>query len=375
MSDNAAYGSANGFGADQETTAKFDRDELVRGWREYEARMPRVIPVLKYAAKTDMGQVRENNEDKFDFYEPEIPAILAARGSLFAVGDGIGGALAGQIASEMMLKQLVSGYYNHPAPDLETALRAAIAGANDRVHGLAQMIPERSGMGTTLTCAVFIEDRVVIAQVGDSRAYLIREGEIAQMTRDHSWVEEQVRAGMMSRSDAEMSPFRNVITRSIGAAPTVEADLYVEEARIGDVWVLCSDGLTGHVEDAEIGRIAGQFAPSEAARQLIELANARGGHDNVTVFVLSVRDLLAAPDYASSLSPADREISPTVNTASSPTQSRAFQEAGSAPSSVASAIPDSAASPPMPSTPSLSPAPLEEARPRVGWRKIFGRQS
>src|SRR5205807_3907435 len=124
------------------------------------------------------------------------------------------------------------------------------------VHSLAQMIPERSGMGTTLTAAVFIEDRVVVAQVGDSRAYLIRAGEITQITQDHSWVEEQVRAGVMSRSDAEMSPFRNVITRSIGAAPTVEVDLYAEQARVGDLWVLCSDGLTGHVDAAEIAKIA-----------------------------------------------------------------------------------------------------------------------
>src|SRR5690349_2506627 len=118
MSDtnSSAPGGNNG---EQETTAKFQRSELVRGWREYESRMPRIVPLIKFAAKTDMGQVRENNEDKFDFYEPEVPAILAARGSLFAVGDGIGGALAGQIASEMMLKNLISVYYNHPAPDVE----------------------------------------------------------------------------------------------------------------------------------------------------------------------------------------------------------------------------------------------------------------
>src|SRR5689334_1887819 len=106
---------------DLEATAKFNRDELVRGWHEYEQRMPRLIPLLKYAAKTDMGQVRENNEDKFDYYEPEVPGVLAARGSMFAVADGVGGALAGQIASEMMLKTLIAGYYDHPSPDLETA--------------------------------------------------------------------------------------------------------------------------------------------------------------------------------------------------------------------------------------------------------------
>src|SRR5580658_185233 len=104
-----------GTSADLDSTAKFDRDELVRGWRAYEARQPRIVPILKYAAKTDMGQVRENNEDKFDYYEPEDPAILAMRGSLFAVGDGIGGAQAGQIASEMMMKLLIAHYYDNPS--------------------------------------------------------------------------------------------------------------------------------------------------------------------------------------------------------------------------------------------------------------------
>ena len=282
------------------TTAKFDREELVRGWREYEARQPRIVPVLKYAAKTDMGQVRENNEDKFDFYEPENPAILAARGSLFAVGDGIGGAQAGQIASEMMLKQLISAYYDSAAPNPENALYDAISQANDRIYHLAQMIPERNGMGTTLIGAIFIEEQVIIAQVGDSRAYLIRDGAITQVSMDHSWVEESVRAGLMTREAAENSPFRNVITRSVGASPSVEPDFYTESVRPGDIWVLCSDGLTGYVTDAEIGRIAGSHPPGEAARQFIELANGRGGRDNITVFVLSVRDLYS---YSSEVAP------------------------------------------------------------------------
>jgi len=277
---------------DQESTAKFERDELVRGWRAYEARQPRVVPVLKYAAKTDMGQVRENNEDKFDFYEPDDTAVLAARGSLFAVGDGIGGAQAGQIASEMMLKLLISTYYDNGSDDVREALVNAVSAANDRIYHLAQMIPERNGMGTTLTGTIFIEDKVVIVQVGDSRAYLIRDGAVTQISQDHSWVEENVRAGLMSRSDAENSPFRNVITRSVGASPEVQPDLFEEECRAGDIWVLCSDGMSGYVQDDEVLKIASENGPSEAARQFIELANARGGRDNITVFVIVVRALV-----------------------------------------------------------------------------------
>lgn len=339
MSVNDGYSSTS-VPVPDETTAKFDRSELVRGWRDYEARIPRVVPVLKYAAKTDMGQVRENNEDKFDYYEPEDPAILAARGSLFIVADGIGGAQAGQIASEMLVKNLIAGYYDHPEGDIQTALYETLVATNDRIHSLAQMIPERSGMGSTLTAAVFTEDRVIVAQVGDSRAYLICDGAIRQVTQDHSWVEEQVRAGMMTRENAEMSPFRNVITRSVGASPSVQPDFYIEEARVGDIWVLCSDGLTGHVADGEIAQIAANQPPSEAARQLLELANARGGRDNITVFILSVRDLIPPPE-----TPVDARME------------------SAAPASEASAEGNSMGAPAR-----------EDAgeAARGGWRKLFG---
>ncbi len=344
----------NGFEAaidEDDSTARLDKAALVQGWREYAPRTPSSVPILKYAAKTDMGQVRENNEDKFDFYEPESLAVLAERGSLFAVADGIGGALAGQIASEMMLKRLVNDYYNHPSSEVETALREAISDTNSRVHSLAQMIPERNGMGTTLTAVIFQEDRVVIAQVGDSRAYLHRDGAIRQVSRDHSWVEEQVEAGMMSRADAETSPFRNVITRSIGAMPSVMPDLFVEDVCIGDVWILCSDGLTGHVEADEIAVIAANHAPSEACRQLIELANSRGGRDNITVFIIAVRDMLQAPEYIPSVLPFSLHNPLSISTSSVPS--------GESVSTLLSSQPDQVEH--------VSTA----DRTRIGWRKLF----
>ncbi len=342
MSD---YGQATSINPDLDSTAKFDRAELVRGWRAYEARQPRVIPVVKFGARTDMGQVRENNEDKFDFYEPESPELLAHRGCLYAVADGIGGAMAGQIASEMMLKNVISNYYDSPASDLQTAMHDAIVQTNDRIFHLAQMIPERSGMGTTLVGAIFIEDRVVIAQVGDSRVYLIRDGQITQVTHDHSWVEEQVRAGLMRREDAEMSPFRNVITRSIGAAATVVPDFYEERAQVGDIWVLCSDGLTGHVQEGEILQIAGSQFPSEAVRQLVELANARGGRDNITVFVVSVRELLTPDGHLYNSHAEDAAQSPD-----------AYASHGM-----------NGQNEPLQDTPDAADA------NRGGWRKLFGR--
>ncbi len=276
----------------REITAKFSRDELVRGWRERESKVPRVIPVVRIGAKTDLGRVRENNEDKFDYYEPEDPTMLATRGCFYAVADGMGGHAAGQIASELALKTTIAHYYDSPNEDIPNSILEAISAANETVHNLAVAIPERSGMGTTMTAAVLIEDHVYVGQVGDSRAYLIRDGQVRQITMDHSWVAEQVRMGGMTAEEAEFSPYRNIITRSIGTQDTVEPDVFEELAIPGDVWVLCSDGLTGHVEESEILQIAGSNSPTESARQLIELAGARGGRDNITVFVISVRDLI-----------------------------------------------------------------------------------
>ncbi len=275
----------------REITAKLLKDELVRGWREREQRLPHLVPVVKFGAKTDLGRVRENNEDKFDFYEPEEPALLAARGCLYAVADGMGGHAAGQIASELALKTVIASFYDSPNDDIPNSILEAFSAANETIHNLALMIPERSGMGTTLTAAVMAEDRVYVGQVGDSRAYVIHNGAIRQVTQDHSWVAEQVRMGGMTEEEAELSPYRNIITRSIGTQATVEPDVFVELAEVGDTWVLCSDGLTGHVDAAEILQIAQGRPPTEAARQLIELANSRGGRDNITVFIVSIRDL------------------------------------------------------------------------------------
>ena len=299
MTDELYSGDAGDLENDREITAKFSRDELVRGWREREPRSPRFAPVVKFGLKTDLGRIRENNEDKSDFYEPEDPTLLATRGCFYAVADGMGGHAAGQIASELALKNVIAHYYDSLTEDIATALLEAIFGANATVYNLAVMIPERSGMGTTLTAAVVAEDRVYIGQVGDSRGYLIRDGEIRQVTFDHSWVAEQVRMGVLTPEEAGSSPYRNVITRSIGTQAQVEPDVFVEEARVGDIWVLCSDGLTGHVEDEEIRLIASTQPPTEAARQLIELANSRGGRDNITVLVFSIRGMIAGTEQVS----------------------------------------------------------------------------
>ena len=276
----------------QEKTERLDRDELSEGWAEV-GRTPRTVAVLKLGAKTDLGRVRDNNEDKFDFFEPEDPAVLATKGRFYAVADGMGGHSAGQIACELALKAVIQSYYSSPSPDVASGLKRAVEEANALIHATAQAVPDRQGMGTPLTAAIVREEQIVIAQVGDSRAYLIRDGAIRQLTEDHSWVAEQVRLGTMTLAEAQVSPFRNIITRSLGTAPGVEPDIFTHDLRAGDTFVLCSDGLSGHLEPQEILGMTQGHPPSVAALTLIDAANARGGRDNITALVLSVRALPA----------------------------------------------------------------------------------
>ena len=276
--------------ATQEKTARLDREELSEGWAEV-GRMPRLVASVKLGAKTDLGRVRDNNEDKFDFFEPEDPAVLATKGCFYAVADGMGGHSAGQIACEMALKTVIEAYYSDPTADVEAGLRHAVGLANGLIFDTAQMIPDRQGMGTTLTAVIIREDRVTLAQVGDSRAYLLRDGAMTQLTEDHSWVAEQVRLGTMTLAEAQISPFRNIITRSIGTAASVETDVFTHEIRVGDILLLCSDGLTGHLEPDEMQAVIQAHSPSAAALALVEAANERGGRDNITAVLLSVRAL------------------------------------------------------------------------------------
>jgi len=280
------------FGEAEEITARFDRQELVRGWRLAQGRTPTAVPLTRIGLKTDLGCIRENNEDKAEFYEPDDPGALAVRGSLYMVADGMGGHAAGQIAAELAIKKTLASYYSSTDENPGEALLAAMRAANSHVFQVAAAIPARAGMGTTLTALALVEGRAFVGHIGDSRAYLIREGQIRQITEDHSWVAEQVRSGSMTQEEAERSPYRNIITRCIGTQPDVEPELFVVETVPLVPWLLCSDGLTGNVADYELLQIANDQSPSEACRQLVELACARGGSDNVTVLIVRVTGML-----------------------------------------------------------------------------------
>lgn len=294
-------GTAGG-GQDDVTTAELSAGELEAGWAAVKQRQMTTPPPLHHAviawgARTDIGRVRENNEDKFDFFLPDDEETLAGKGRLWAVADGMGGHNAGQVASEATLKTVIRNYFQTatgPAAgtDEGTRLQSALAEANALLTRAAGQFPDRGGMGTTATIAVVKGDTLTVGHVGDSRAYLLRENQpIRQITQDHSWVEEQVRRGGLSRAEAESSPYRNVITRSVGMEGEMIVDVYRENLRAGDVILLCSDGLTGYLDGARLVPFLEQARvnPSAAALSLVDAANDAGGRDNITVLVLVVR--------------------------------------------------------------------------------------
>ncbi len=240
------------------------------------------------ASATDLGRRRTGNEDSHALWVSQDPAVRADKGLLCVVCDGMGGANAGEVASQISVATVIESVSGNRTADPATALRDAVELANHRVHTQAAANPDQRGMGTTCTAMLLRGTEVWIGHVGDSRAYLVRGGRARPLTRDHSLVAELVDKGHLTPEEAKHDPRRNVVTRSVGALEHVEVDaeLAFDGTEPGDAFVLCSDGLHGLVTDAEIGRIASEAAPADACAQLIDLANERGGPDNITVFVV-----------------------------------------------------------------------------------------
>jgi protein phosphatase len=233
---------------------------------------------LDVAGRSDAGRVRPRNEDRFAFTPAAPDGAL-----LCVVADGMGGHAAGDLAATLAVEQLQA------AVQRGAGLRAAIASANAAIYARAAAEPARRGMGTTIACALLGDGRARYAHCGDSRLYLVRRGAAHQLTADHSWVAEEVRAGRLSPEEARRSRARHLVTRALGVSPEVTADEGSCALSPGDAIVLCSDGVSGPVEDAEIAAACAQPA-DRACAQLVELANARGGEDNATVVVARVLD-------------------------------------------------------------------------------------
>ena len=242
---------------------------------------------LRHSARTDVGKTRDHNEDDFGVGEG---AGVEQYGELLIVCDGMGGHAAGEVASRLGVETILSTYYSDASPDRVDVLRRAFERANARIHAEG-----RGAMGTTGVAALFYQGMLHVANVGDSRAYLIRNDEICQVSRDHSLVGEQVAAGVITADQARSSYYRNVITRALGYQSEVQVDLFHLPLQAGDMVVLCSDGLHGLVGDEEISEIVRSMPLADAVDRLIDLANERGGTDNITAIVAQVDELDALP--------------------------------------------------------------------------------
>ncbi len=233
--------------------------------------------ILKAAAASDVGLRRKHNEDRY---------ALAPELGLYVVADGMGGHTAGQVAAELAAEASLRAIQTleGAAATLTEKLRYAVASANRSIFQTAQQRPEYAGMGTTLVVMLAEGERAALAHVGDSRAYRVRAGKIRQLTDDHSIVGELLRRNEISEDDAREHPHRHVLTRALGVRESAEPDLAEISPAIGDVFVLCSDGLTNHLEDHEIAKLVTDLEDlQELCDALVDLANARGGEDNTTV--------------------------------------------------------------------------------------------
>src|SRR5690242_3235722 len=226
---------------------------------------------------------------------PKDLQVMAAKGALFIVADGMGGHAAGEVASEIAVDTVSNAYYQDDSDDVATSLLQAIRRANAAIHQRAAENMLRSGMGTTCVAAVLRGNMAYIANVGDSRAYLVRNGQAKQISQDHSWVYEQVRAGLLTEDQARTHAQRNVITRCLGTQAEVEIDVFPEQLEDGDSLVLCTDGLSGLVGDDELRKIVEQFVPQESVYHLVERANENGGPDNITAIVVHVQEVGVEP--------------------------------------------------------------------------------
>ena len=259
---------------------------------------------LEIAAQTDVGRKKTTNEDCYGVFREDTPGLrLFDEGALLCIADGLGGHVGGEIASKLAVDIVKDMLKQQPPPPPENeedteeedpgllpVITRYIAIANSSIYRTNQdLVKTGRPMGTTLLAAVVTPKRIHIGNVGDSRCYHFRDGEIINRTEDHSWVDEQVKQGMMSRAEAESDFRRNIVTRSVGTHPEVPVDSYRWHIVRGDMLLLCTDGLVNMVKDADIrAALRRSQSPAEIAQRLVNMANENGGKDNVTVIVANI---------------------------------------------------------------------------------------
>jgi PPM family protein phosphatase len=239
-----------------------------------------MLRVSDHFERSDTGRARRENEDSF-----------YARSPMFAVADGMGGAQAGEVASQLAVEVLQQGLPERGG-SVEERLRELVEEANARINAVSRADDQRAGMGTTMTLAYVGEHELSVAHVGDSRLYRLRDGVFERLTDDHTLVEELVRQGKLTPQEADHHPQRSIITRALGPEAAVEADSHTWPARDGDVYLICSDGLTSMISERQVGELlAGAESLPEAGRALIDAANAAGGRDNITVILFRLEEV------------------------------------------------------------------------------------
>lgn len=246
---------------------------------------------IEVSVQSDIGCLRQNNEDSFGYWEPEDDQQFLRKGRLAVVADGMGGYEGGQEASRLAVETLVEVYRDFGGDDPQAALVEALQTAHEQIREYSFVHPELRGMGTTCTAAAIVQDALYYVHVGDTRLYLIRDGQITRVTRDHSYVGRLVESGMISPEEAENHPQRNILTAALGTNPDLIMDSpgQPKPLRPEDVLLICSDGLWGQVRDSEILDAVENKSAEQTGRKLIELARERGGPDNITVEVLRLR--------------------------------------------------------------------------------------
>lgn len=264
-----------------------DRPTDDGGGREIQSRSGAMV--ITAMGQTDIGRHRQINQDSLGNLAQNYAARAEELGLLYAIADGMGGHAQGEVASALAIEHLFKSYYAaDPQADPRQTLGEVFVATNAAVYEAGRASPGGGNMGTTLTAALFRDNRLYVGNIGDSRTYRIRDGQIEQLSHDHSLVGEQLRSGLLSKEEAQHSNIRNVITRAVGYREQVEADAFALPIAPGDLILLCSDGLHGLVEDDEMARIVSTQPLSEAVPALIELARQRGGPDNITVLVARV---------------------------------------------------------------------------------------
>ncbi len=254
---------------------------------------------VEHAAISDVGLRRSNNQDSFAVALAGSPEFWARRGHLFMVADGMGAHAAGELASKMATDTVPHTYHKLLEESPPNAIRQAVEDANGRIHTRGQANLDFRGMGTTTSALVLLPEGAIVAHVGDSRVYRVRGDRVEQLSFDHSLVWEMMAAGKIREQEVPSYIPKNIITRSLGPSPQVQVDLEGPfPLAPGDTFMLCSDGLTGQVSDEELGAILGALPPRESAQTLVDLANLRGGPDNITVIVVRVVRIPPAPAIA-----------------------------------------------------------------------------